>query len=77
MPGGVCRDRGDPGLPFHKVPILAGLAKAVAAALEEQDFMGAASLKLKASIIAHHQAQAEQTARALRGLAQVSAGLSV
>ena len=51
--------------------MLAGFGKAAAAALEEQDFMTAARLKLKAAIIRHHQAQAEQTARALCGLAQV------
>lgn len=53
--------------------MVAGLAKAVSAALAEQDFMEATKLKLTSAMIAHDQEQAEQTSRALRGLSQVGA----
>ena len=67
-----CRERGDPGLSFHKVAVLASLAKAGAAAVGEQDFTKATKLKLKAAIIDQHQKQAEHAARAFHGLSQVS-----
>lgn len=66
------RERGDPGLSFHKLALLASLAKAGAAAVDEQDFTKAIKLQMKAAIIAQHQEQAEHTSRALRGLAHVS-----
>ena len=68
-----CRERGDPGLPFHKEALLASLAKAGAAAVDEQDFTEATKLKVKAAIIAQHREQAEHAARALRGLSHVRA----
>ena len=68
-----CRGRGDPGLSFHKVARLASLAEAEAAAVDEQDFMRATKLKVKAAIIAQHREQAEHAAGALRGLSHVGA----
>lgn len=68
-----CRQKGDPGLPFHTVPMLGSLSKAVAAAVDEQDFTTATKLKLKAAIIGNHQEPAEHTSRALRGLSHVCA----
>ena len=53
--------------------MLASLAEAGAAAVGEQDFTKATKLQVKAAIIAQHREQAEQTSRALRGLAHVSA----
>lgn len=53
--------------------MLASLTKAVATAVDEQDFTTATKLKLKAAIIGHHQEPAEHTSRALRGLSRVSA----
>ena len=52
--------------------MLAALAKAAAAAADEQDCTTAIKLRIRSAVIAHHQAEAEQAAKALRGLSQVS-----
>ncbi|KAL0039754.1 hypothetical protein WJX77_006967 [Trebouxia sp. C0004] len=62
--------RGDPGLPFHHLPVVAALRKAAAAAAAEQDFLPAVRLTLKAAVIAGQTQQAEHCSRCLRGAAQ-------
>ena len=65
------RDRGDPALPFHHLPVLAALKKAAAAAVAEQDFLAAIRLRLKAAVLAGEREVAEECSRGLRGIAQV------
>lgn len=67
----LCRNRGDPALPFHHLPVAAALRKAAAAAAAEQDFLAATRLTLKAAVIAGQTQQAEHCSRCLRGVAQV------
>ncbi|KAL0021740.1 hypothetical protein WJX79_000457 [Trebouxia sp. C0005] len=64
------RNRGDPALPFHHLPVAAALRKAAAAAAAEQDFLTATRLTLKAAVIAGQTQQAELCSRCLRGVAQ-------
>ncbi|KAA6422020.1 MAG: hypothetical protein FRX49_08038 [Trebouxia sp. A1-2] len=66
----VRRNRGDPALPFHHLPVAAALRKAAAAAAAEQDFLTATRLTLKAAVIAGQTQQAELCSRCLRGVAQ-------
>lgn len=65
------RDRGDPALPFHHLPVVAALKKAAAAAVAEQDFLAAIRLRLKAAVLAGEREVAEECSRGLRGIAQV------
>ncbi len=67
----LCRNRGDPALPSHHLPVAAAFKKAAAAAAAEQDFLTATRLTLKAAVIAGHMQQAESCSRCLRGVAQV------
>ena len=72
----LCRNRGDPALPFHHLPVAAALRKAAAAAAAEQDFLTATRLTLKAAVIAGQTQQAELCSRCLRGVAQVTSLLT-
>ena len=71
----VCRERGDPALPFHYIPVVAALRKAVATAAAEQDFLTAIKLRLKAAVIAGQEQETEHCSRCLRGVAQVGHSL--
>ncbi len=72
----LCRNRGDPALPFHHLPVAAALRKAAAGAAGEQDFLTAIRLTLKAAVIAGQTQEAEHCSRCLRGVAQVTSLLT-